>query len=309
MFDFIGDIHGHAEALKKLLEKLGYACTNGVYSHPQRRVFFTGDFIDRGPAIRETLHIARSMIDSGNAIAIMGNHEQNAICFNIRSGDDYLRKHSEKNLKQHEETIKQFKDHQQEYLEYINWFKKLPLYYECDSFRAVHACWDKDHIAFIANEISRHNYIDDNGMLTEEFFRKASEKGALLYDAVEDTLKGKEIKLPEGMQFSDKDGHKRQEMRVRWWLNPANTSFKDYGMMPHLDLPETPVDLTMLKNRGYYCETDKPAFFGHYWLNGQPELFRDNVCCLDYSVAKGGKLVAYRFDGEKKLSRDRLIFV
>jgi hypothetical protein len=35
----------------------------------------------------------------------------------------------------------------------------------------------------------------------------------------------------------------------------------------------------------------------------------DNVACVDYSVAKGGILVAYRWDGEKKLSHKNFVWV
>jgi hypothetical protein len=36
----------------------------------------------------------------------------------------------------------------------------------------------------------------------------------------------------------------------------------------------------------------------------------DNIACLDYSVAKpGGKLVAYRWDGEKVLNKNKYVFV
>jgi len=31
-----------------------------------------------------------------------------------------------------------------------------------------------------------------------------------------------------------------------------------------------------------------------------PQIQKDQICCLDYSVAKEGMLVAYRWDGEKK---------
>lgn len=44
-------------------------------------MIFLGDFIDRGPKIRETLQIVRAMVDAGTALAVMGNHEYNAICF------------------------------------------------------------------------------------------------------------------------------------------------------------------------------------------------------------------------------------
>ena len=83
MIDFIGDIHGHADKLLELLEKLGYTTNNGTYCHPTRKVLFVGDYIDRGPKIRETLEIVKSMVDSENAIALMGNHEYNALCFHI----------------------------------------------------------------------------------------------------------------------------------------------------------------------------------------------------------------------------------
>ncbi|MBL0340922.1 MAG: hypothetical protein IPP71_08340 [Bacteroidetes bacterium] len=53
----------------------------------------------------------------------------------------------------------------------------------------------------------------------------------------------------------------------------------------------------------------KTGFFGHYWLKGEPSLYRNNICCLDYSVAKKGKLVAYRLDDEKKLANGKLVWV
>lgn len=83
IIDIIGDIHGHADKLEELLTKLGYSKTNGIYSHLDRKVLFVGDYIDRGPKIRETLQIVRAMVDSGNAIALMGNHEYNALCFHL----------------------------------------------------------------------------------------------------------------------------------------------------------------------------------------------------------------------------------
>ena len=57
MYDIIGDIHGHAAELKSLLTRMDYKETNGVWQHPSRKAIFVGDLIDRGPAIREVLHI------------------------------------------------------------------------------------------------------------------------------------------------------------------------------------------------------------------------------------------------------------
>ena len=49
---------------------------------------------------------------------------------------------------------------------------------------------------------------------------------------------------------------------------------------------------------------------GHYWFQDTPEILAHNVACVDYSVAKpGGKLVAYRWDGEQELSNDKFVWV
>lgn len=84
MYDLIGDIHGHADKLEELLRTLGYELKNGMYGHAERKLLFVGDYIDRGPKIRETLQLVRSMVDSGTAIALMGNHEYNALCFHFQ---------------------------------------------------------------------------------------------------------------------------------------------------------------------------------------------------------------------------------
>jgi len=52
----------------------------------------------------------------------------------------------------------------------------------------------------------------------------------------------------------------------------------------------------------HYPSDHKPVFVGHYWLDqDQPEILSENCVCLDYSVARGGKLVAYKWRGENPL--------
>ena len=70
-------------------------------------------------------------------------------------------------------------------------------------------------------------------------------------------------------------------------------------MEVHADLSDDLINFALLPNRTFYTAENKPVFFGHYWLKGNPLLYRNNICCLDYSVAKNGNLVAYRFDDEK----------
>jgi protein phosphatase len=83
-FDIIGDIHGCFDELDALLAKLGYELTqtNGdaepSYSaqHPEgRKVVFLGDLVDRGPRIPDVLRLTMSMVASGNALCVPGNHD------------------------------------------------------------------------------------------------------------------------------------------------------------------------------------------------------------------------------------------
>ncbi len=303
MIDFIGDIHGHADQLEALLQKLGYSKVDGAYTHPQRKVMFLGDYIDRGPKIRETLEIIKAMVDSGNAVALMGNHEYNALCFHFQETEGgHLRKHLIKNIIQHYETLKQFQNRQDEYEEYLEWFKTLPLYYEADSFKAVHACWDNNNIQYLRNTLQ-------NDRLTDELIYQSVIKDSPLNLAIDQTLKGKEISMPSGLSFHDKDGTERSDIRIKWWEDPSRITYKAISVEPISHLPEHPIDLSTLKSTDYYTTDDKKVFFGHYWFKGDPALIKGNVCCLDYSVAKGGKLVAYKLDDEDRLDQKKLVWV
>lgn len=304
MIDFIGDIHGHADKLEELLLKLGYSKPDHFYVHadPERKVLFMGDYIDRGPKIRETLKIVKSMVDNGSAIALMSNHEYNALCFHYPTESGHLRKHLIKNIVQHYETLKQFQNRQEEYEGYLEWFKTLPLFYETEKFRAVHACWDNDNINFLKSKLI-------NNRLNDELIYESVKKGTELHEAIEETLKGKEMKLPKGQNFKDKDGTVRSEIRIKWWEDPAEITYKQLSVEPLENLPQTKIDLTLLKSQEFYKKEEKSVFFGHYWLKGKPLLNKENVCCLDYSVAKEGYLVAYTFAGEDKLESGKLTFV
>src|SRR5699024_3104769 len=202
---------------------------------------------------------------------------------------------SEKNIKQHAETIAAFENREEEFEMYLEWFKTLPLFYETDKFRAVHACWDYKSIEYLKNHL-------DNNRLTDELLHASVIKNTPLYDAKENTLKGKVLALPDGLSFLDKDDHRREDMRIRWWKELSNVTYKDL-QVDNTDLKIPTIPVIGLEDSDYYKPEDKPVFFGHYWLKEDtPSLFRDNICCLDYSVADDGHLVAYSFDGESKLN-------
>ena len=291
-YDIFGDIHGHADNLERLLRKLGYTRRFGVYSHPQKRkAVFVGDFIDRGPKIRETLHLVRDMVDSGNAFSVMGNHEFNAISFHTPHTEKggFFRDHNIKEITQHIETLDQFKHYDSDWADFLGWFMSLPLFLELDLFRVVHACWDDRHIEFFQQHYQGIN---------TEFLGKANNKddGSGFYRAVNDTLKGTETVLPEGFSFVDQDGTERHECRIRWWSVPeARLTLKNVI----IECPNELANLELSDPENYLSYTNpKPVFFGHYWRKGLPRIENPSAICLDYSVAKGGLLVACRLNEE-----------
>lgn len=86
----------------------------------------------------------------------------------------------------------------------------------------------------------------------------------------------------------------RQGIRVKWWLQDGET-YKDYALVPaSAKVPSIPFPQEKIKNY-LYGQNQKPVFIGHYWLKGKPEVQHRNIACLDYSVAKNGHQVAYRW--------------
>ena len=297
MYDLIGDIHGHASELVKLLAALGYSKHKGVYKHHQRQAIFLGDFIDRGPQIRETLEIVRPMIDSGFALSVMGNHELNALAFHTphpAKPGSHLRPHNEKNSNQHAETMRQVPAG--EFHSYLNWFRTLPLWLDLDGLRVVHACWDETRMAKIS------------GPVTDEFLYSACLPGGSLFEPVEAILKGKEVTLPAGATFFDKDGHERLATRVKWYEPPDGHTFRTYAIASEPIESDEPLPEDVARAAVPYSTEAKPVFVGHYWLSGsRPQLLRQNVACVDWSVAKGGFLCAYRWDGERELDAGKFV--
>jgi hypothetical protein len=86
-------------------------------------------------------------------------------------------------------------------------------------------------------------------------------------------------------------------------------TYKSISVEPIEILPEQPIELSELKSLDFYSDKDKKVFFGHYWLKGEPSVYNNNICCLDYSIAGGGKLVAYRLNGETILDGNNLTYV
>lgn len=313
-YDIIGDIHGHAEALKELLRQMGYRNTGGAWRHSSRTAVFVGDFVDRGPAQVETVMIVRSMIDSGSAKAVMGNHEFNAIAWYLADpaiDGQHLRKHTEKNQRQHQKFLDEVEGTEL-HEELVEWFLSLPLWLEFDGFNVVHACWHQGYIDYLRGRIGSEALLNKDLVIeasrwTEEM---ANTRGTRLemFDAVETLLKGVEVPLPVGICFRDKDGNDQHNVRTRWW----DASAKTYGEAALLEKESSSgpgFEASLPSHALFWSDQSRPTFVGHYWLSGAPEIQNSKVAIVDFSIAKNGYLAAYRWDGEQYLSSDKMISV
>lgn len=134
-FDIIGDVHGCADELETILDELGYQVSwdgKDVHVTPPegRRAIFVGDLVDRGPRSPDVLRIAKHMVDSGTALAVVGNH------------DDKLKRHlSGRNVKPTHglaETIEQLGSEPPEFLaEMREWLDGLLSHYLLDDGKLV----------------------------------------------------------------------------------------------------------------------------------------------------------------------------
>lgn len=297
-FDIIGDIHGYGKELLMVLEKMGYSEKEPYnYTHPDgRKVIFIGDYIDRGPEILMTLRIVRAMQENGNAIAIMGNHEFNFLCYNYTNELGESFRPQDKKTEGERLTDQEIGD---EKISFLNWMAELPLVFENDVCRCVHAHWDKKSIALIRERgIAK---LDRDGLLALH----ADTELLLAYEIV---LKGDELEIDEEFQFADKEGKVRRQGRIKWWATQQGTTMGEcFASIPPESIHK-PYISQAEEFILHYDHDEKPVFFGHYWMSHtEINVQRDNVCCIDFSVAKEGLLVGYRFSGEQTLLLENLV--
>jgi hypothetical protein len=312
-WDVIGDVHGQFEKLTGLLTLMGYRETLGAWRHPDRTAIFVGDLIDRGPKQLATVDLVRRMADAGTAKCVLGNHEFNAIAWATRdpmNPGKFLRPHGKLgNLDQHRAFLAEVEG-TRTHEEVIGWFKTLPLWLELEGLRVVHACWHQPSIELLQKKMLTTN------ALTDEMIFLGNQKGHRIYDAIEILCKGPEVTLPPGVFIKDSNGRMRNEVRVKWWQEDLST-YRKAAIVPAAEvrkIPDLPVPVDWLNDLQGLSEPFSqagitPVLFGHYWFAGTPQVISPQLACLDYSVARGGDLVAYRFDGEQELASEKLVWV
>ncbi|MFG2520105.1 polynucleotide kinase-phosphatase [Streptomyces sp. NPDC048527] len=160
-FDIIGDIHGCAGELETLLSRLGYA--DGV--HPEgRTAVFVGDLVDRGPDSPGVLRRVMSMVKSGNALCVPGNHENKF--------GRYLKGRQVQHTHGLAETVEQFAGESEEFTQEVAQFVDgLVSHYVLDGGKLVvcHAGLPEKYHGRTSGRVRSHALYGDTTGETDEF--------------------------------------------------------------------------------------------------------------------------------------------
>ncbi|WP_327727428.1 polynucleotide kinase-phosphatase [Streptomyces sp. NBC_00487] len=160
-FDIVGDIHGCASELESLLGKLGYV--DGV--HPEgRTAVFVGDLVDRGPDSPGVLRRVMSMVGSGSALCVPGNHENKY--------GRYLKGRNVQHTHGLAETIEQMEGESEEFKKQVREFiDGLVSHYVLDGGRLVvcHAGLPEKYHGRTSGRVRSHALYGDTTGETDEF--------------------------------------------------------------------------------------------------------------------------------------------
>ena len=275
-YDIVGDVHGHALLLERLLGKLGYETENNSFHHPLgRKIIFVGDLINRGPDSVKVLRLIQRMHDQKQAFCVLGNHEFRLL----------------------QQYVKDPYSIEMKFLEFIPWIKTLPFFLEFPEFRVVHAAWHFSSIEKLKNQ----------NVENEDFIRSTIHPDSEFKNAIKIILQGIKVPIPSEITYLDRFAIKRKKARIRWWeknkrmLNGTNI----FPACKKLISAE-------FENKGeqfceYYSKEEKIVFFGHYCLPEYEPKVINNLVCLDGCVTCNQTLWGYQYHKREIATSERLV--
>jgi hypothetical protein len=295
--DVIGDVHGQYDKLVVLLLHLGYRDIGGAWGHPSRSVIFLGDLIDRGPKQLATVDLVRRMVEAGARMAFVF---RDAVKPSVAAASETPVSHAPEN--------------------------KHPSACGC-TVRARHRKllrWLRDpdcHRMWQRTESGRRV---GPARLTRRCRARAGARTArpdeelqhqAFLDVVEGTHLQKEITdwfktLPLWFDLDLRQDVATDEVREASRARAPDSPSRGEGRKPEQPGPTKNIpDLPMPAEWVGHPYSGPPVLFGHYWFTGKPEVISPRFACLDYSAARDGLLVAYRFDGEKELTTEKMAWI
>jgi Calcineurin-like phosphoesterase len=303
--DIVGDIHGEHQALTDLLALLGYSA-DGQHADG-RTLVFLGDFCDRGPDSPAVLALVERLVQSGRAVAILGNHEVNLLREDPKDGSGWF----------FDERIERDQD---KYFPYarpdaaaraaiVGFLSTLPVAMERPDLRVVHAAWIPEKIAAArtlpAGSLRAHY---DELEQAAEHHALASTLGARMQAEAADWghgLEDRDRQPPFLHAHAEHDANKQMMNPLKVLTSGAERKGRE---------PFFAGGRWRFAERLAWWDTytdDVPVVVGHYWRRtgavdrlevgkGDADLFdtispcawhgqRGNVFCVDFSV--GGRWV------------------
>ena len=99
-----------------------------------------------------------------------------------------------------------------------------------------------------------------------------------------------------GYNFLDLHRKPRQQIQLRWW-NASGKTYHDLAEVREDIKPQIPAYPVQVERDYSHLVDQPPVFFGHYWQTEDNATVDGNVARLDWRVARGGHLAAYRWNG------------
>jgi hypothetical protein len=235
--DVVADVHGEMDALRALLQHLGYR--DGA--HPAgRRLVFLGDLTDRGPDSPAVVDLVRRLVDAGLAQCVLGNHELNILLEERKEGNDwYFGLPPDAGLPVRladggvRDAVRAF-------------FRRLPLVLERPDLRIVHACWEPamvervrgqaDALALYHGWRARIDEALDFLAITDEVERERAQQNR---NPVKVLTSGLEQRTAVPFHAG---GRLRRLERVEWWRDyPADAPLCVFGHYSRARPPGEPL--------------------------------------------------------------------
>lgn len=303
--DVVGDVHGERDALLALLAHLGYDRDG---RHPDgRHLVFVGDLCDRGHDSPGVIDLVRRLVESGRALATLGNHEVNLLRGDRKDGNDWFWSEGSARDAKYEPRVHLPAGQHDGVIAFL---RRLPLALERADLRVVHAAWDPASIAQL-------RAADPTRSRVAHFLRWEAEAEGLIaargvgdaarieYDEYRDRLVDPAQPVPMLMAIAQVDemrqmanpvrvvtsgiervarrpffasGHWRFVERIRWWDEYADPVPVIVG---HYWRQYAPVDRASLGKtaENLFADVSPAAWHG----------LRRNVFCVDFSV--GGRFL------------------
>lgn len=317
LLDIVGDIHGEYDALCQLLTHLGYDAKG---NHPEgRTLVFVGDFCDRGPNSPAVLALVQTLVQSGRAAAVLGNHEINLLREDAKDGSGWF--FDARIARDHDKYAPFHRPTAQQREEIVTFLSALPIGLERSDLRVVHAAWQEPQIeaARALQPGTVRSEYDRWEQVAEQVARDTA-----LEQRMEQELEQWEHGL-ENMQHQPPFLHAHAEHEAnKQMLNPLKvltSGVELKGTVPFFSGGKWRFAERMPWWDAYTDET--PVVVGHYWRRvhkidratvgkGDPDLFenthpfswlgqRGNVFCVDFSAGgrwqerKSGAVVGHDF--------------